>query len=112
MAVVLKTNGARIYVEPNGTFFNAEQLQHIIDGNIKIIALGNISLVVDTAGQEKCLPKNGYASTIISAFTFPEKKEILGDVILCRTKQIQLNYDPNRQTNQTKKRTHRLHAKA
>ena len=95
MARLIYPNGETRDIEPDGRFFGEKQLKEIIGGNIVVIQLTFLmTLVVDKEGIPKGLPQNEYASSLLCASIYPKKDIIVGNALLCRTKQIKLDYDP------------------
>lgn len=69
MAHIIKTDGTIIEVQPkNGTDFQLEELQAVVEGYIQIVRLDNDKvMVVNEEGKFQC-EWNGAATTIAKAY--------------------------------------------
>jgi len=90
MAKIIKSNGETIDVNPNnGNDFKLEELQTIVGGYIEIVWLPNNEImVVNEDGKLMELPINQEATKIYqNAFGYNDV--IVGDVLLCKSNQVE-----------------------
>ena len=90
MAHIIKTDGTIIEVQPkNGTDFQLEELQAVVEGYIQIVRLDNDKvMVVNEDGKFQC-EWNGAATTIAKAYGAIRFNDyISGNVLVCNVKQI------------------------
>lgn len=90
MATIIKTDGTMVHTSPqNGTDFTLEELNNIVNGCIEIVRLTHVHyMVVNESGKLLALPHNRLASVFFSICTDGEDS-IAGDVLICRTDEIQ-----------------------
>lgn len=91
MARIIKTNGEIIPVEPkNGTDFQLEEMQEIVGGYIQLFYLMNDEgevIVMNEDGKIEGLPMNHKATELAAKRLF-QGDYIVGDVLVCKTEQI------------------------
>lgn len=91
MALIYRASGDVENVEPkNGTDFQLEELQAIVDGWIEIKFLrddeGRV-MVLNEEGKLRNLPYNERATTLYRVFVY-EHDFIVGDVLICDKSEI------------------------
>lgn len=90
MAQIIRTDGTTIDVEPkNGTDFQLEELQAVVEGYIQVIHIGDGEvMVVNEDGKFQC-EWNGKATTLakMRRAIYPNDY-ISGNVLVCNVKQI------------------------
>lgn len=91
MARIIKTNGEIIPVEPkNGTDFQLNEMQEIVGGYIQLVYLMNDEgevIVMNEDGKFAGLPVNDKATELAAKRLF-QGDYIVGDVLVCKTEQI------------------------
>ncbi|MBI4201193.1 MAG: DUF3846 domain-containing protein [Chloroflexi bacterium] len=89
MAEVIKTDGIRQEITPReGKRFKLEELQAIVGGFIEIVALpGRRIMVLNEEGKLKQLPSNA-AATALARGTIAGSDFIVGDVLVCLSKEV------------------------
>ena len=91
MAQIIKTDGQIVPVEPkNGTDFQLDELQQIVGGYVQLFPLANEAgevMVMNEDGKIEGLPTNPKATELAAKRLF-QGDYIVGDVLVCKTEQI------------------------
>lgn len=90
MAKIIKANGEQVEVAPkNGKDFKLEELKAIVNGWVEVVWLPNDEImVINEEGKLLGLPMNLTATGIYyDAFGYPDS--IVGDVLLCKSNQVE-----------------------
>lgn len=90
MAQIIKTDGTVIEVQPkNGTDFQLDELQAVVEGYIQIVHIGyGEVMVVNEEGKFQC-EWNGAATTLAKMRKAIRPNDyISGNVLVCNVKQI------------------------
>lgn len=90
MAKIIKSNGEQIEVSPkNGNDFKLEELKAIVNGWVEVVWLPNDEImVINEEGKLLGLPLNRTATNIYyDAFGYSDT--IVGDVLLCKSNQVE-----------------------
>lgn len=90
MAQIIKTDGTVIEVQPkNGTDFQLDELQAVVEGYIQIVHIGyDEVMVVNEDGKFQC-EWNGAATTLAKMRKAIRPNDyISGNVLVCNVKQI------------------------
>lgn len=92
MALIIKTDGTRVNVQPeNGSDFSLQELWDIVGGYIEIVNLRNGQYMVTNEEGKLCgLPYNEMATYVARMNgAICQTDYIVGNVLVCDTKQIQ-----------------------
>ena len=90
MAQIIKTNGQILEVQPqNGTDFQLEEMQAIVNGYIEMVPLHNGEImIVNEEGKFTC--SENYTATFVAKHynVITNDDYIFGDVLICKDEEI------------------------